>query len=156
MNTSVRRYCWLYSLVVSPTTKSGFWSTWSRLWSVWCSCKCRRCVQGWNGRRLLCGYVKPYWSGSIGNAIDTFEILLHSVIFIFSLPTAACGVPVQQQDHCLRICRFARICLSTFQELSEVLSVKFGPDTSDLELRVGIHTGQVTAGKLCVSHSIWR
>eukprot|EP00980_Cylindrotheca_fusiformis_P008664 scaffold1849_cov115-Cylindrotheca_fusiformis.AAC.2 len=43
---------------------------------------------------------------------------------------------------------FARDCISKLKEATLKLEVTLGPDTSDLELRTGIHSGQVTAGVL--------
>lgn len=46
------------------------------------------------------------------------------------------------------MCRFARNCIATFNELVRELPVTLGPDTAELKLRVGMHSGQVTAGVL--------
>eukprot|EP00980_Cylindrotheca_fusiformis_P014464 scaffold3861_cov112-Cylindrotheca_fusiformis.AAC.1 len=44
--------------------------------------------------------------------------------------------------------RFARDCQTKMKDVTLKLEVTLGPDTSDLELRTGIHSGQVTAGVL--------
>ena len=44
--------------------------------------------------------------------------------------------------------KFARACMDKMKDLTKKLEVKLGPDTGDLELRIGIHSGQVTAGVL--------
>ena len=44
--------------------------------------------------------------------------------------------------------RFARDCLQRLQTLTRELEVKLGPDTADLGLRIGLHSGPVTAGVL--------
>lgn len=44
--------------------------------------------------------------------------------------------------------KFARECLARFNELSKQLEVKLGPDTGDLAMRAGLHSGPVTAGVL--------
>lgn len=44
--------------------------------------------------------------------------------------------------------RFARDCVHRMHSLTNKLEVKLGPDTGDLALRVGIHSGPVTAGVL--------
>ena len=44
--------------------------------------------------------------------------------------------------------RFARDCMYRFQALSQQLEVSLGPDTADLTIRVGLHSGPVTAGVL--------
>ena len=46
------------------------------------------------------------------------------------------------------MCRFAKDIISRFHVLSKDLEMILGPDTGDLDLRVGIHTGPVTAGIL--------
>jgi hypothetical protein len=46
------------------------------------------------------------------------------------------------------MCRFARECLTQFNQLASQLEVILGPDTGDLNVRVGIHSGPVTAGVL--------
>jgi hypothetical protein len=46
------------------------------------------------------------------------------------------------------MCRFARESLSQFNVLVRQLEVILGPDTGDLAVRVGIHSGPVTAGVL--------
>lgn len=43
---------------------------------------------------------------------------------------------------------FARECVDRFGELVGVLETTLGPDTGDLGIRVGIHSGPVTAGVL--------
>eukprot|EP00980_Cylindrotheca_fusiformis_P012882 scaffold3208_cov107-Cylindrotheca_fusiformis.AAC.3 len=59
---------------------------------------------------------------------------------------AVAGLPEPDKDHALAVCRFARDCMKTMKDTTLKLEVALGPDTSDLELRVGIHSGQVTAG----------
>ena len=44
--------------------------------------------------------------------------------------------------------RFARDCLYKMQCMSKQLEVALGPDTADLEIRIGLHSGPVTAGVL--------
>lgn len=44
--------------------------------------------------------------------------------------------------------KFAGDCLASFDLLVHELEVELGPDTSSLGLRVGLHTGPVTAGVL--------
>eukprot|EP00980_Cylindrotheca_fusiformis_P021530 scaffold8370_cov105-Cylindrotheca_fusiformis.AAC.3 len=61
---------------------------------------------------------------------------------------AVAGLPEPDKDHALAVCRFARDCVKTMKDTTLKLEVSLGPDTSDLELRVGIHSGQVTAGVL--------
>lgn len=49
---------------------------------------------------------------------------------------------------CLHCSRFARDCLQKFNSLVKQLTRELGPDTEDLQLRVGLHSGPVTAGVL--------
>lgn len=46
------------------------------------------------------------------------------------------------------MCRFARDCLVKMKKLAKTLEVTLGPDTGDLSLRIGLHSGPVTAGVL--------
>eukprot|EP00980_Cylindrotheca_fusiformis_P016507 scaffold4917_cov120-Cylindrotheca_fusiformis.AAC.5 len=59
---------------------------------------------------------------------------------------AVAGLPEPDEEHAVRVCRFARDCISTMKDITLKLEVALGPDTSALDLRVGIHSGQVTAG----------
>ena len=52
---------------------------------------------------------------------------------------AACGVPQPVADHGLRVCRLARGMIDTLQSYN----LKHG---TDLHMRIGIHSGPVTAG----------
>ena len=44
--------------------------------------------------------------------------------------------------------RFARDCIVAMNDLTKKLEVVLGPDTGDLSMRVGLHSGPVTAGVL--------
>jgi len=61
---------------------------------------------------------------------------------------AVCGLPDPNKDHYSVMCRFAQDCVSAMQVLTKELEVKLGPDTGDLTLRVGLHSGPVVAGVL--------
>eukprot|EP00980_Cylindrotheca_fusiformis_P031559 scaffold26555_cov137-Cylindrotheca_fusiformis.AAC.1 len=61
---------------------------------------------------------------------------------------AVAGLPEPDKDHAMAVCRFARDCVIAMNKITLKLEVVLGPDTSELELRVGIHSGQVTAGVL--------
>ena len=58
------------------------------------------------------------------------------------------GLPDIRVDHAIAMARFATDCLDKFQEVVQILEVELGPDTADLGLRTGMHTGPVTAGVL--------
>ena len=51
-------------------------------------------------------------------------------------------------NHAVAICRFASEILSRMHVLTKELEVTLGPDTGDLALRIGIHSGPVTGGVL--------
>ncbi|GKY99150.1 hypothetical protein MPSEU_000870500 [Mayamaea pseudoterrestris] len=61
---------------------------------------------------------------------------------------AVTGVPEPQKDHAVIMCRFARDILSRSRVLMKRLETTLGPDTGELDMRVGIHSGPVTAGVL--------
>jgi class 3 adenylate cyclase len=61
---------------------------------------------------------------------------------------AVTGLPDPMNDHAVVMCRFARDCLNRLHSLTRSLEVTLGPDTAELALRVGIHSGPVTAGVL--------
>lgn len=44
--------------------------------------------------------------------------------------------------------RFARDCMKRMEALTSQLETTLGPDTGDLSLRIGLHSGPVTAGVL--------
>ncbi|CAJ1964594.1 unnamed protein product [Cylindrotheca closterium] len=61
---------------------------------------------------------------------------------------AVTGLPEPRADHAFAMAKFARECVMRFNELSKQLEVKLGPDTGDLAMRAGLHSGPVTAGVL--------
>jgi hypothetical protein len=61
---------------------------------------------------------------------------------------AVCGLPTPRKDHALVMCRFAHDCLNKVASVLQCLEVELGPDTADLGMRFGIHSGPVTAGVL--------
>jgi len=61
---------------------------------------------------------------------------------------AVCGLPDPQHNHFVIMCRFAQDCLNAMRIQVKQLEVQLGPDTADLMLRVGIHSGPVVAGVL--------
>lgn len=61
---------------------------------------------------------------------------------------AATGLPDPREDHAVLMVRFAARCLTTIVRLTKALETALGPGTSELAMRVGIHSGSVTAGVL--------
>lgn len=61
---------------------------------------------------------------------------------------AVAGLPEPQKDHAVIMCRFARDCMLRMKGLTKKLEKSLGPDTGELDMRVGIHSGPVTAGVL--------
>jgi len=61
---------------------------------------------------------------------------------------AVCGLPDPRKDHATTMARFARDCIEEHILAVKRLETTLGPDTSDLRIRVGLHSGPVTAGLL--------
>ena len=62
--------------------------------------------------------------------------------------TAVSGLPEPDPDHAVTMARYSSHVLQGFQASVEQLEVSLGPDTGDLELRIGLHSGPVTGGIL--------
>jgi len=52
------------------------------------------------------------------------------------------------KDHAIVMCRFAHECYMKLLSLVRDLEKRLGPDTGDLTMRFGLHSGPVTAGVL--------
>lgn len=61
---------------------------------------------------------------------------------------AVTGLPDPRKDHAVVMAKFARDCRQQFNELCSALESTLGPETGDLALRIGLHSGPVTAGVL--------
>mmetsp|Transcript_8004 Transcript_8004/g.20080 ORF Transcript_8004/g.20080 Transcript_8004/m.20080 type:complete len:1233 (+) Transcript_8004:204-3902(+) len=61
---------------------------------------------------------------------------------------AVVGLPEPRKDHAVVMSKFAKECREKFSELTKKLELTLGPETGDLALRIGIHSGAVTAGVL--------
>ena len=61
---------------------------------------------------------------------------------------AVAGFPDAQKDHAVRMVRYGSSCLTRFNQIVRRLETSLGPDTGDLQIRVGIHSGHVVAGVL--------
>jgi class 3 adenylate cyclase len=58
------------------------------------------------------------------------------------------GLPDPQKSHASIMVRFAADCRTAMNEITAELESKLGPGTADLALRIGLHSGAVTAGVL--------
>ena len=61
---------------------------------------------------------------------------------------AVTGLPEPQVNHASIMARFSWECLIKMGEVTKELEVTLGPDTGDLGMRFGLHSGPVTAGVL--------
>lgn len=61
---------------------------------------------------------------------------------------AVTGLPEPQPNHAIIMARFAQDCRNRMNEVTAVLEKSLGPDTADLTMRFGLHSGPVTAGVL--------
>ena len=61
---------------------------------------------------------------------------------------ACTGLPRAQEDHAARMAKFAAACALHMPKVCHRLLHTLGDDTGDLQLRVGMHSGPVTAGVL--------
>ncbi|CAB9517391.1 Receptor-type guanylate cyclase gcy [Seminavis robusta] len=61
---------------------------------------------------------------------------------------AVTGLPEPQEMHAVIMSRFAAECRIKMNQLVNQLETSLGPDTADLSMRFGLHSGPVTAGVL--------
>jgi len=61
---------------------------------------------------------------------------------------ATSNLPEPRRGHALEMARFARDIMSRTHILVKKMEVSLGPDTTDLNLKIGIHAGPITAGVL--------
>jgi len=61
---------------------------------------------------------------------------------------AAAGIPNAQPKHAVIMTNFARQCMLRMREIVHELADELGEDTLNLQLRIGLHSGPVTAGVL--------
>jgi len=61
---------------------------------------------------------------------------------------AVCGLPEPCKKHALYVASFARDCLEKTSVLAHQLIPSLGPETGELTVRIGMHSGPITAGVL--------
>ena len=61
---------------------------------------------------------------------------------------AVSGLPEPRKDHPVVMALFAADCLMKMAVQVQTLEVELGPDTAELGVRIGLHSGPVTAGVL--------
>jgi class 3 adenylate cyclase len=61
---------------------------------------------------------------------------------------AVCGLPDPRKKHAVVMAKFAVDCIAAMSLTVKNLVLELGPDTSELKLRVGLHSGPVVAGVL--------
>ena len=61
---------------------------------------------------------------------------------------AVAGLPQPRSDHALVMARFAHDCMKKMKSLVKQLELTLGPETAELTMRMGLHSGPVTAGVL--------
>ncbi|CAJ1963472.1 unnamed protein product [Cylindrotheca closterium] len=76
------------------------------------------------------------------------ELNVFKVETIGDCYVAVTGLPNPQEDHHLRMVKFARRALEKMMVLTRELEVTLGPDTTNLGFRIGLNSGPVTAGVL--------
>jgi class 3 adenylate cyclase/hemoglobin-like flavoprotein len=84
------------------------------------------------------------------NAFDEIAMRrrVYKVETIGDCYVAVTGLPEPRKDHATVMTRFAKDLLKTMSLLTTKLEIELGPDTGDLAMRIGLHSGPVTAGVL--------
>eukprot|EP00934_Nitzschia_sp_Nitz4_P003961 Nitzschia sp. Nitz4//scaffold12_size214221//115151//118977//NITZ4_001505-RA/size214221-processed-gene-0.161-mRNA-1//-1//CDS//3329535035//3951//frame0 len=87
------------------------------------------------------------------NVYQAFDVIAKK-LSVFKVETigdsyvAVCGLPARREDHAIIMVQFAERCLKAMTQVTRKLEVILGPSTGDLQARVGLHSGPVTAGVL--------
>ena len=72
-------------------------------------------------------------------------ILFCSTLFV---SVAVTGIPNEQPKHAIIMAVFATECMNKMKELVSMLAGELGQDTLNLQMRIGLNSGSVTAGVL--------
>ena len=73
----------------------------------------------------------------------TIHTLLLRVVSV-----AVTGIPNEQPKHAIIMAVFASECMNKMKELVGMLAGELGQDTLNLQMRIGLNSGSVTAGVL--------
>ena len=76
------------------------------------------------------------------------HMCFRSILTLGDSYLAVTGLPEPQVQHATIMAKFAWDCLIRVGEVMKDLEVSLGPDTGDLSMRFGLHSGSVTAGVL--------
>ena len=76
--------------------------------------------------------------------------------FLYFFTVAVAGCPDPMKNHAVVIARFALECMTTMDTLTKRLEVTLGPDTGDLAVRIGLHSGPVTGKHMFVRPALSR
>eukprot|EP00977_Amphora_coffeiformis_P003392 scaffold630_cov174-Amphora_coffeaeformis.AAC.12 len=87
---------------------------------------------------------------SVYSAFDKISISLgvFKVETVGDCYVACAGLPQPREDHALVMAEFATCCLKEMTKVAHDLEPILGPDTSEIQLRIGLHSGPTTAGVL--------
>ncbi|CAB9499069.1 calmodulin-dependent 3',5'-cyclic nucleotide phosphodiesterase 1A [Seminavis robusta] len=67
---------------------------------------------------------------------------------------ACAGISTEKQQHAIKMANFSLQAVTVMKKVTSALEITFGPDTSKLDLRVGLNSGPVTLGVLrCAGRS---
>jgi len=84
--------------------------------------------------------------GAFDEVTETYRVF--KVETVGDCYVAAAGIPEYREDHATVLVRFAGTIMNVMSKLMKELEVTLGPDTGDLTLRIGLHSGPVTAAVL--------
>lgn len=93
---------------------------------------------------MLCRSGIVTWRWQDCQSRERYVLSLKSFATIPPSLLALLTLPDLKQDHAVVMARFARDCIQRMNDLTKMLEVSLGPDTADLALRVGLHSGPVT------------
>ena len=79
----------------------------------------------------------------IAKRLDVFKVETIGDCYV-----AVTGLPQPNPQHAVVCAQFAYRCLVAMKRLTHQLELTLGPGTSELSLRIGLHSGPVTAGVL--------